>query len=243
MSHRIRRQTGDSHYALPRAGTEQADLPAPVAECVAELFARQPGLEPLRGDLLQAYRILARALAQDGTIFLCGNGGSFADALHISGELLKSFERPRPLDPALARRLAREMGSDALASQLQRGLRSVVLGANVALASAVQNDFAVDRLGYAQELLALARPGDALLGLSTSGNAQNVLHAAHTARALGLPVVAFTGHTGGRLAAVADVALRAPAEGVRAVQELHQPLYHALCGLLEAHFFGRGPHP
>jgi D-sedoheptulose 7-phosphate isomerase len=181
---------------------------------------------------------MAHCLETGGTIFLCGNGGSFADALHISGELLKSYERPRPLPEHLMRRLKETPGGDKLAANLQGGLRAVVLGANLALASAVQNDFAADRMGFAQELLALARGGDVLLGISTSGNAENVLNAVLTARALGLPTILLTGQGGGRIAPWVDVAIRAPARGARPVQELHQPVYHALCGMLELHFFG-----
>lgn len=240
LYHRLRELAGDARFPLPDARVAEAPLPQAVATCLAEFLARRPDLAPLGDDLLQAYRTLARSLAQGGTIFLCGNGGSFADALHISGELLKSFERPRPLDPALAARLAALPGGEELAANLQRGLRAVVLGANATLASAVQNDLAVDGLGYAQELAALARPGDCLIGLSTSGNARNVCRAAVAARALGLPVIALTGQGGGKLAPLADVALRVPAQGARPVQELHLPLYHALCLLLEAHFFGAG---
>jgi len=214
-----------------------AGLRPDLARVLTDFLARRPDLQPVGSDLLQAYRALAQCLDAGGTIFLCGNGGSFADALHISGELLKSYERPRPLPDALVQRLKEQPGGERLAAHLQSGLRAVVLGANVALASAVQNDFSEDRLGLAQELLALARPGDSLLGLSTSGNAENVLQAVLTARALGLPVIVLTGQSGGRLAPLADVAIRVPAQGARPVQELHQPVYHALCSLLEMHFF------
>lgn len=219
--------------------TDDLALLSPDVQAALDgFFAARPDLLGLRADLVRVYRILAQSLAGGGTIFLCGNGGSFADALHISGELLKSYERPRPLAEGLLRRL-HAAGDDGhtLAAHLQRGLRAVVLGANVALASAVQNDFGEPRLAYAQELLALARAGDALIAISTSGNAANVIFAAQTARALDLPVIAFTGREGGRLAPLADAALRAPCSGARAVQEVHQPLYHTLCALLELHFF------
>jgi D-sedoheptulose 7-phosphate isomerase len=219
------------------AAALDAPLRPDVARIAQDFFARRPDLLPVQEDLLRAYHALARCLDAGGTIFLCGNGGSFADALHISGELLKRYERPRPLPAALAQRLKEQPGGERLAAHLESGLRAVVLGANVALASAVQNDFSEDRLGLAQELLALARPGDALLGLSTSGNAESVLQAVLTARALGLPAILMTGQSGGRIAPLADVAIRVPARGARPVQELHQPVYHVLCSLLEAHFF------
>ena len=208
-----------------------------VARYANEFFARWPELGPVRADFLRAYHALISSLAGGGTIFLCGNGGSWSDALHISGELLKSFEQPRPLPPALAQRLAALPGGDVLAANLQAGLRAIVLGANVTLSSAVQNDFAADRLGYAQELLALARPGDLLLGLSTSGNSVNVLPAVLTAKALGLPTILLTGESGGRIAPHVDIAVRVPAHGARSVQELHLPIYHALCAMIELHFF------
>lgn len=226
--------------AAPAAAGGGDELRSDVAQAAEDFFAGRPELQPVRSAMVRAYRILAHCLESGGTIFLCGNGGSFADALHISGELLKSYERPRPLPADLMRRLQEQPDGEILADNLQSGMRAVVLGANVVLASAVQNDFAADRLGYAQELLALARPGDTLLGISTSGNAENVRLAMLTARALGLGTVSFTGHHGGRLASLVDVPIRAPGQGARAVQELHQPLYHLLCTLLEMHFFPGG---
>jgi phosphoheptose isomerase len=238
LAHSVRQQCGDVVFARPdMSALAETELRPDIGQFVNDFFARRPDLSSVRVDLLRGYRALAQTLECGGTIFLCGNGGSFADALHISGELLKSYERRRPLPAALARRLAAQPGSEKLVENLQTGLRAVVLGANVALGSAVQNDFAVDRLGYAQELLALARPCDAVVGLSTSGNAVNVLQAVYTAKALGVATIVLTGEAGGRLAPIADVTIKAPARGARPVQELHQPLYHALCSLLEMHFF------
>ena len=101
-----------------------------------------------------------------------------------------------------------------------------------------ENDVSAQGIGYAQELLALARPGDVLLGISTSGNARNVCYAAQVARALDVAVIALTGQGVGKLASLADVAIRAPATETARVQEYHQPLYHCLCKMLEMHFFG-----
>jgi len=116
-------------------------------------------------------------------------------------------------------------------------LRAVVLGANPSLSSAVANDMADRDVNLAQELAALARPGDVLLGISTSGNARNVAYAAQTARALGLTVIALCGEDGGRLATLSDVAIRVPARRTDRVQELHVQCYHTLCEMLEAEFF------
>ena len=189
-------------------------------------------------DLMRAFHALARCFRTGGTLFLCGNGGSMADALHISGELSKSYVRRRPLPERLHARLAAQPDGELLARNLEPGLRAVVLGANPSLASAVANDAPDRDVNLAQELVALARPGDVLLGISTSGNARNVAYAAQVARALDLTVIALTGEDGGRLAGLADVTVRVPARRTDRVQELHVQCYHALCEMLEIEFFG-----
>jgi D-sedoheptulose 7-phosphate isomerase len=204
------------------------------------LLARHPELTPVAGDLRAAFEALVAVLERDGCLYLCGNGGSMADALHISAELLKPFTCPRPLDVDLQQRLA-EAGPDGmlLGKTLQHGLRATVLGLNHSFCSALENDMDCQAVGYAQELLVLSRPGDALLGISTSGNARNVCYAAQVARAQGLTIVALTGEKGGRLAPLADIAIRAPATRTERVQEHHIRLYHCLCEMLETHFFGQ----
>jgi phosphoheptose isomerase len=204
---------------------------------MAELTARQPVLEAVVPDLIRAFHELSRCFKTGGVLFLCGNGGSMADALHISGELLKSYARRRWLPDRLVSRLAGQPDGECLARNLEPGLRVVVLGANPSLASAVANDMPDRDVNLAQELLALAHPGDVFLGISTSGNARNVNYAAQVARALNLPVIALTGKEGGHLASLADVAIRAPAQRTDRVQELHILCYHALCELLENTFF------
>jgi phosphoheptose isomerase len=185
----------------------------------------------------RAFQKLVRCFRAGGTLFLCGNGGSMADALHISGELAKSFARRRPLPERLRARLISQPDGELLARNLEPGLRAVVLGINPSLASAVANDMPDRDVNLAQELLALARPGDVLMGISTSGNARNVAYAAQVARALGLTVIALTGEEGGRLAELADVAIRVPARRTERVQELHVQCYHVLCEMLEMEFF------
>ena len=234
---RVRAGLGDS-VCVQRAGAEGEKLPAGVAAALEALAARQPVLAPLRGELARAYRELARCFTSGGTLFLCGNGGSMADALHISGELLKSYARPRPLDARVRARLDSQPDGALLAGNLQPGLRAIVLGANLSLSSAVANDLPERDMNLAQELLALAHPGDVLLGLSTSGNARNVIYAAQVARALGLTVIVFTGGEGGQLAGLGDVVLRVPAARTDRAQELHVHLYHTLCEMLEIGLFG-----
>jgi len=212
-------------------------LPVLDNTALTALAARQPALTEIAADLARAFRELARCFRAGGTLFLCGNGGSMADALHISGELLKSYAYRRSLPDHLRARLASQPNGELLARNLEPGLRAAVLGLNPSLVSAVANDMPDRDVNLAQELLALARPGDVLLGISTSGDARNVAYAAQTARALGLVVIALTGEDGGRLADLADVAIRVPARRTDRVQELHVQCYHALCEMLEAEFF------
>jgi phosphoheptose isomerase len=211
---------------------------ASIQAVIDNLTVRQPELTDTVPDLLRAFHELVRCFKSGGVLFLCGNGGSMADALHISGEMLKSYNQRRPLPDRLNTRLAEQPDGECLARNLEPGLRAVVLGANLSLSSAVANDMPDRDLNLAQELLALARPGDVLLGISTSGNARNVTYAAQVARALNLPVIALTGEDGGRLAKSADIAIRAPAQRTDRVQELHVMCYHALCEMLEIQFFG-----
>lgn len=205
---------------------------------VRELLARHPELDAAAQDLIAAYRAIVAVQERGGCLYLCGNGGSLADALHISGEMLKSYTLSRPLDAGLKERLAQSGPDGELLGQvLEHGLRAMVLGLNHSLSSALENDVSAPAIDYAQELLAMARPGDALLGISTSGNARNVCYAAQVARALGVTVLALTGQEGGRLAPLADVAIRAPATRTDRVQEAHICLYHCLCEMLEIRFF------
>ena len=234
---------------LPARAPLDQRLPAPASEASfaaahpqaarvleAALLA-SPALLPARESILRAYRALLRCFQTGGTLFLAGNGGSMSDAIHISGELDKAYKLPRPIPAAHAARLASLPGGTELTAALQVGLRSVVLGNNPALASAVENDFAAPYLGFAQELYALAHPGDVFLGISTSGNAKNVLYAVSTARALHLTSIGLTGQTGGRLAREADIPICAPASDTPLVQGWHLSIYHCLCEMLEAAVF------
>ena len=202
-------------------------------QVIENLIAQNPALEPTIPDLQRAFNAIHLCFEAGGTLFLAGNGGSMADALHISGELLKSFARARPLPDSLVNKLASQPDGALLARNLQNGMRAIVLGANPSLASAVANDMPDRDVNLAQELAALARPGDVFLGISTSGNARNVCLAAQMARALNLTTIALTGQSGGQLAALAELAIRVPAQATPRVQELHIQCYHALCEMLE----------
>ena len=208
-----------------------------VVDFYLELFADHPILEPLAEPIFTAYQTITRSLDDGGTVFVCGNGGSYSDAMHITGEMLKSFEMNRSLTPEERKPFKDLPYSEEVSSQLEHGLRSVVLGANVTLASAVQNDFSISTMNYAQELFALSREGDVLIGISTSGNARNVMYAMTTARATGVKTISLTGQGGGEMAKSADIAIKAPATQTRKIQELHLPIYHALCLMIETHYY------
>jgi D-sedoheptulose 7-phosphate isomerase len=220
-------------------GAAQGDYPGLPVKI---MLALHPELSTCVDDLVAAYQTIAASEAYGGCLYLCGNGGSMADALHISGEMIKSYTLPRPLDDRTRIKIA-EAGPDGqkLSLALERGLRAMVLGLNHILSSALENDVEMPAINYAQELLVMARPGDVLLGISTSGNARNVCYAAQVARALQVTVVSLTGQSGGKLATLSDVAIRAPAIQTDRVQEHHVHLYHCLCEMLEIHFFGAAP--
>ena len=164
-------------------------------------------------------------------LLLCGNGGSAADCGHILGEFVKGFVKKRPLDQRLVEKIGCEW-----AGRLQQGLPAIDLTANGPLIAAVVNDIDGES-AFAQQVTAYGRPGDVLIGISTSGNAENVCRALITARALGLTAIGMTGQTGGRMAELCDILLNAPESETYRVQEAHLKLYHQLCLRVESALF------
>ena len=204
-----------------------------------ELTSRFPCLLPMTPEITAAGQVIGDALAADQTLYLCGNGGSAADCEHIAGELLKGFLVPRRLPASDRERLVAAAGvadGDYLAAKLQGALRAVALTRHPALATAVGNDTGGD-LVFAQQVWGLGRPGDVLLAISTSGNARNAVLAAKAALAREMTVIALTGNGGGALRSLAHVVLAVPERETFRVQELHLPVYHCLCAMLEARFF------
>ena len=203
------------------------------------LVERYPILETVRQDIIDAYLLMEETYENGGKLLIAGNGGSAADSEHIAGELMKRFKTPRPIPEEFARKLI-EVDPDRgpnLAKNLERGLMAIPLVAHEALTTAYIND--VDGLGvFAQQLYGYGRPGDVFLGISTSGNSKNVMSATVVARALGIKVVGLTGDNGGELAKVADAAVKVPQTETYMIQELHLPVYHCWCLMLEEHFFG-----
>ncbi len=204
-----------------------------------DMLRRYPMLAPVEQSILQAYQIMAKCYEQDGKLLIAGNGGSAADSEHIAGELMKRFNLPRPVTPEFAEILRETdpvLGPE-LAKNLERSLMAIPLVAHEALTTAYIND--VDGLGvFAQQLFGYGRPGDVFLGISTSGNSKNILNAAVVAKAVGIKIIGLTGADGGELARVADIAVRVPATETYKIQELHLPVYHCWCMMLEDAFFG-----
>ncbi len=207
------------------------------AACLQDLLQRQPTLQEAALNLGKAYLALAKSLERGGFVFISGNGGSMADALHISGEMLKSYAHQRPLGEREQQQLQQTAEGSVMANHLERGLRAIVLGINPAFNSAVENDFQERNLAAAQELNVLARTGDVFIGISTSGKARNLRYALEAARAKGLTTIIFTGPHSSPLAQKADIAIHAPGERTDRIQENHILLYHCLCEMLELDFF------
>ena len=199
---------------------------------VDELAARVPKLSACACGIRRAFDVLLGCCRSGGKVLTCGNGGSAADSEHIVGELLKSFRLRRPVPADIASQLPPE-----LAAKLEGALPAVSLVSMSGIVTAFANDVAWET-AFAQQVLGLGRPGDVLVALSTSGNSANCVAAAQVAKAKGMKVVALTGAGGGRLAALADAAICVPETETYLVQELHLPVYHALCAALEAAMFG-----
>ncbi len=217
-------------------------MPAPELlprerEIVESLLARRPDLRSCVEPLLHLHDALVQCYDNGGKLMACGNGGSNSDATHIIGELCKSFERKRPLSSEIAKNLEGLPWGEELQAHLEQGLAAVTLGLNGALKTAVENDSPLRDIAFAQETLALAKPGDVLLCISTSGNAVNCLMAQSTAKACGCVTASLTGPHGGKLALHADIAIKAPGDSVKVIQEAHIALYHTFSCLIEAHYF------
>ena len=202
-----------------------------------EMLQRRPDLDGCVAALLSAHAALVACYDGGGTFFTCGNGGSNADAMHIVGELCKSFERKRPLPAAFSAGLQGLPFGEDLARYLEAGLPAVALGFNGSLKTAVENDSPLRDMAFAQELNALMRPGDVLLAISTSGNAGNCLMAMSVAQAKGGVTVALTGPKGGKMAQAAQIVITTPGDSTKVIQEAHVVLWHTLCALIEAHYF------
>lgn len=203
------------------------------------LLERYPQLSAAKDDIIAAYKILENCYQNGGKLLIAGNGGSAADAEHIVGELMKGFKLPRKPDADFAGKLIaadNELGR-VLAENLQGALPAIALDGHSALSTAYMND-CEPLLCFAQQVNGYGRPGDVFLGISTSGNSKNVLYAATVAKAKGMKVIGLTGANDSKLSAAADVTVKVPQTETYMIQELHLPVYHCLCLMLEDKFFG-----
>lgn len=202
------------------------------------LVERYPSLESAKNDIVAAYLLLEESYNNGGKLLVAGNGGSAADAEHIVGELMKGFKLPRKPEADFAEKLVeenQELGS-VLAENLQGALPAIALDGHPALSTAYMND-CEPLLCFAQQVNGYGKSGDVFLGISTSGNSKNVLFAATTAHAKGMKVIGLTGAKDSKLKDISDVCIKAPQTETYMIQELHLPIYHCLCLMLEDKFF------
>ena len=205
------------------------------------LVERYPSLEAIKDDVIVAYLLMEECYENGGKLLVAGNGGSAADAEHIVGELMKGFKMPRKPEADFAEKLVaenQELGS-VLAENLQGTLPAIALDGHPALSTAYMND-CEPLLCFAQQVNGYGKAGDVFLGISTSGNSKNVLFAATTAHAKGMKVIGLTGaKKDSTLKDMSDVCIKAPQTETYMIQELHLPIYHCLCLMLEDKFFAK----
>lgn len=198
-----------------------------------------PVLESTKQNIICAYAILEECYENKGKLLIAGNGGSAADAEHIVGELMKGFKLPRRLDNNMQNKLIsqdKELGQ-VLADNLQGALPAIALDGHPALTTAYMND-CEPLLCFAQQVNGYGNKDDVFMGISTSGNSKNILYAAVTAKAKSMKVIGLTGDKESKLSDIADVCIKVPQTETYMVQELHLPVYHCLCLMLEDKFFG-----
>lgn len=203
------------------------------------LIERYPALSACSDDIMKAAEILVESFAADGKLLVAGNGGSAADSEHIVGEMMKTFKIQKTLPEGYAQSLIAcdpEMGN-VLRNHLQGALPAIALDGHIALSTAYLND-CEPLLCFAQQVNGYGREGDVFWGISTSGNSRNILYASVAAKARGMKVIGLTGARENRLQKFSDVCIRVPETETYKVQELHLPVYHALCLMVEKHFFG-----
>jgi D-sedoheptulose 7-phosphate isomerase len=207
-------------------------------EILDQLCERYPSLSDLNDRIAEAAGIIIDCYSRGGKLLVCGNGGSSTDSDHFAAELMKSFESRRPLDESLKKRFVEISGSRGiiLAEKLEHALPAISLPSNTALATAISNDIDPSLI-FAQQIIGFGNEGDVLIGISTSGNSQNVVDACITARTLNLNVIGITGITGGKMKQHCDLLINVPETRTAWVQELHLPVLHTICLIVEDHFY------
>ncbi len=208
-------------------------------EIFNKLFSDYPALYECKTDIMTAFNILSECAKADAKVLVCGNGGSAADSEHIVGELMKGFLLKRPLSQEQKKLFADIEGGEEIANKLQGAIKAVSLVSQAGVISAFANDIDAS-LVYAQQVFAYAdKKEDVLIALSTSGNSDNIVKAAKTAKAAGIKTIALTGANVSKLSALADCTVRLPSTQTYQIQEYTLPVYHALCAMLEADIFNK----
>lgn len=203
-----------------------------------DLMERYPKLESNKTDIAAAFELICDTYRKKGKLLIAGNGGSAADAEHIVGELMKGFIKQRTLSYEFKEKMQEvdKVLGEKLSEKLQGALPAISLVGHPGLSTAYLND-ADPVLGFAQQVNGFGCAGDLLLAISTSGNSENILYASVAAKAKGMKVISLTGQTGGKLKKYADVAIAVEENETYRIQELHLPIYHALCLMVEEEFF------
>lgn len=201
-----------------------------------KLMNHYPDLKENVPEIAEACKSIIQCYDCGGKLLLCGNGGSASDCEHIVGELLKGFTLERRLPEKVRRELVKQGADETFADYLQGALPAISLVNQPAFSTAFLNDVN-PQFAFAQQVYGLGRKGDILLGISTSGNSVNVINAAIVAKQKKMKVIGLTGRSGGRLQRFCDIAIKVPAEETYRVQEYHLPVYHALCEMIECHFW------
>lgn len=207
---------------------------------LAKLLSRFSEITPLRNEIIIAYEMIKKCYLEGNTLYICGNGGSAADSEHLVAELMKGFMLPRKItDTKLLSKFEFLYGEDGktLAHNLQNGLRAISLMSHPSLNSAYSNDVNPEMV-FAQQLYVLAKPGDILLGISTSGNSKNVRRAMQLANVIGVETILLTGMNGGKCELLSKCVIKAPSHETFIIQEYHLPIYHTLALMLEEYFYG-----
>lgn len=208
-------------------------------EYLSSMCARHPALLSVQGQVRQAAEIICASCKTGGKVLLCGNGGSAADCQHIAGELMKGFllKREPPRDDVEKLKASGFADWESLAQSLQKGIPAISLAEHSALSTAVIND-TDPYITFAQQLYALGRPGDVLIAISTSGNARNVICALKVANTFGISSIGLTGSRPSKMDDLCDTIIKVPETETFKVQELHLPVYHTLCMMVEEELFG-----
>ncbi len=201
-----------------------------------ELTRNYPQLYAMKGKIFAAYEMMRGCYLEKKKVLLCGNGGSTADCEHIAGELLKEYRIKRGIPRPFAHDLKKYGADDLMIQNIVGALPALSLTSHIGFITAFCNDNAAEYM-FAQQLYAFGERGDILFGITTSGNSKNVINAAIVAKAMGIKVIILTGKSGGDIKQYADVLLNVPEKDTARIQELHLPVYHTLCAMLEEYFF------